>query len=100
MNIGERLQLLRTQRVMSERALAIKAGLVPSQINKIEHNLTKPSLDSLERICQALDISISDFFASDISSLDPDLKRLLDTANKLTPKQRKLFLELMDSYLK
>ena len=95
MNIGERLRYLREQNGISGKALAEKIGLVPSQINKIEHGVTKPSIDSLERICAALNISLSDFFATEAPTIDPSLSRLLQAAEKLTEVERQKLTELL-----
>ena len=96
MNIGERLRFLREQAGISGKALAEKIGLVPSQINKIEHNVTKPSIDSLERICDALGITLGDFFSADTLELEPEIQRLLQSAKKLTPTEREKLIELID----
>jgi transcriptional regulator with XRE-family HTH domain len=92
MNIGARLRILRTQYGISERALASKAGLVSSQINKIEHNVTKPSIDSLERICSALDLTLSDFFAQ--PDLSPVVTELINIVKKLPPEKVKPLIEI------
>jgi transcriptional regulator with XRE-family HTH domain len=96
MNIGERLRFLREQSGISGKALAEKIGLVPSQINKIEHNVTKPSIDSLERICGALGITLGEFFSAEKLEVEPELLRLLQTAKKLTPAEREKLIELID----
>ena len=96
MNIGERLRFLREQSGISGKALAEKIGLVPSQINKIEHNVTKPSIDSLERICGSLGITLGEFFSVEKLDIEPELRRLLQTAKKLTPAEREKLIELID----
>lgn len=96
MNIGDRLRILREQSGISGKALAEKIGIVPSQINKIEHNVTKPSLDTLEKICAALGITLGDFFAPDKMELEPEILRFLQSAKKLTPDERKKLIELID----
>jgi transcriptional regulator with XRE-family HTH domain len=63
---------LRESKNISARQLAEKVQLDPSQISKIETGKSNPSLDSLERICDALGISLSELFA-DLSELPPDL---------------------------
>ena len=72
-------------------------GLVPSQINKIEHGVTKPSIDSLERICSALNVTLSDFFASEAPTLAPSLSRLLQAAERLTEEERQKLTELLNT---
>ena len=97
MNYGSRLKYFREINGVTGKALAEKAGLVPSQIYKIEGNSTKPSLDSLERICTALDITLADFFAEETPELSPELRRLLNTASKLTPEQLAAVQALLDT---
>jgi len=94
MIIGERLKYFREQAGISGKSLAEKAGLVPSQIYKIESNVTKPSLDSLERICEVLGITLAEFFADtqEQEPLPTDIRQLIDLAQNLTPHQREILL--------
>lgn len=96
MNIGERLRLLRKQSGLSGKALAEKAKLVPSQVNKIEHGTAKPSIDALERMCDVLGITLGEFFATEQNDLDPELRQFLQSAQKLTPIERQKLMELID----
>lgn len=96
MNIGERLRLLRKQSGLSGKALAEKAKLVPSQVNKIEHGTANPSIDALERMCDVLGITLGEFFATEQNDLDPELRQFLQSAQKLTPVERQKLMELID----
>ncbi|MDT8901123.1 helix-turn-helix domain-containing protein [Anaeroselena agilis] len=62
MDVGRRLKQVLDAQGKSGRALALRVGVVPSQISKIISGTTKPSLDLLERICDELGISMSIFF--------------------------------------
>lgn len=95
--VGKRIKELREQAGTSGRMLAKLTKLDPSQISKIENGAAKPSLDALDRICQALDITISEFFSTESDPLPPDLVQLLKTTKKLTPEQRKLLNEFLRS---
>lgn len=64
MNYGKKLKNLRKQSGLSANALARQVSLDPTTIYKIEANVSKPSLDALERICLVLGISMSDFFSA------------------------------------
>jgi len=97
MNVGAKLKKAREDRGVSGRALALKVGVVPSQISKIENGVTNPSLDLLQRLCDALSISLSDFFAEEEPELSPELRRLLDTAKKLSPEQREHLQKLLEA---
>ncbi len=58
-----------------------------------------PSLQSLEKICNAFDMTMAQFLAEDdkLAEITPDQKKLLDKWEKLSPRQKQAFLELMDS---
>jgi transcriptional regulator with XRE-family HTH domain len=62
LHVGERLRQLRTQRDLSVRALAAKAGFSPSFISQVEHDQVSPSIASLERIAAVLGITLGGFF--------------------------------------
>jgi transcriptional regulator with XRE-family HTH domain len=44
------------------RALAARAGCSPSFISQVEHGQASPSISSLERLVQALGMTLGDFF--------------------------------------
>ncbi len=60
--VGERLRQLRTQRGLSVRALAARAGFSPSFISQVEHDQVSPSIASLERIAAVLGVTLGGFF--------------------------------------
>lgn len=61
-NLGEIVRRLRTARELSVRTLAGRAGFSPSFISQVEHNQASPSIASLERLADALGVSLGDFF--------------------------------------
>lgn|SRR5690625_4714707 len=95
-NIGERILVLREERKLSARKLANMANLDPSQISKIEQGVSKPSLDALDRICNAFGISMSDFFSKDSFDIPSYQRELLQTSKSLSAHQ----IELLNNFLK
>ncbi len=59
---GERLRSLRTERGLSQRALAKQAGISPNSISLIERNEISPNITTLQALAVALDVHISYFF--------------------------------------
>lgn len=55
---GQHLRLLRTQRGYSQEELAAKAKLHRTYISLIERGKQSVTLDTMEKIAQALDISV------------------------------------------
>lgn len=94
MDIGARLRELRNGKKLSARRLGIAADLDQTTIYKLERNEVMPSLRSLERICNVLDITLPDFFLAG-DGLNPDLRRLLDAARGLDSKQIDLAVKII-----
>lgn len=62
MALGERLRELRTMRGLQQRELAAKAGLTPSLISQVERSRLSPSIATLRKLAQVLDVPVSRFF--------------------------------------
>jgi transcriptional regulator with XRE-family HTH domain len=60
--VGDHLREVRTGQGISVRALAARAGCSPSFISQVERGQASPSISSLERLVQALGMSLGDFF--------------------------------------
>jgi len=88
MNIGSMLRTLRKSRGMTAKELAMLAGIAQSTISDIENDKISPSVDTLSKLLSSLNISISDFFATDSYDLPPDLYSLIETTKKLPPEER------------
>ncbi|MED4971386.1 helix-turn-helix domain-containing protein [Parageobacillus toebii] len=98
MQLGQKLKEIRKQLGLSGNQLAKLSGIGQSTISDIENQKISPSIDTLERICDALGISLSEFFA-DQSELPPDILQLVEAAKKLTPKERQKITELIQTTL-
>lgn len=59
---GNRIRFLRYKKNLSQEELAFLANINPSYIGHIERGLKCPTIDTLNKICSALEISLSDFF--------------------------------------
>lgn len=60
--VGEVIRKLRENQHLSIRTLAGKCGFSPSFISQIEHGQASPSINSLEHIASALEVTLGDFF--------------------------------------
>lgn len=65
MTVGDRLKALRTERNLSQRALAERAGIATNSVSLIERNETSPSVATLQNLATALQVRISYFFETD-----------------------------------
>lgn len=60
---AEVLKRLRAQKGISQEKLGFESGLHRTYISQLERGLKSPSLKTLERLCRALDISLSELVA-------------------------------------
>ncbi|MCW7553874.1 MULTISPECIES: helix-turn-helix domain-containing protein [Endozoicomonas] len=59
---GRKLKELRKQQGLSQEELAHRAGLHNPDISEIEHGQRNPTLMTMHRLAQALDVEIKIFF--------------------------------------
>lgn len=98
-NVLERITELREQKNWTEYQLAEHSGLTQSTISSWYRKDILPTLPSLERICEAFGISISQFFedtSNEISIINPRQKQLLERASKLDNEQYDALINFLD----
>lgn len=61
-SLGKRIKHLRNEKHLTQDKLAELTGLSTDFIGKIEVNINKPSLKSLIKIANALDVHIKELF--------------------------------------
>ena len=61
-DVGKRLRALREERGISMRALARRSGLSANALSMIERGLTSPSVSTLIKLANALEVPITAFF--------------------------------------
>lgn len=89
---------LRQQRGWTEYQLAERAGLPQSTISSWYRKNLIPTLPSLEKICAAFGITLSQLFAEegDPVELTGEQRRLLDRWSRLRREQQAAVLALLD----
>lgn len=86
-NLGERLRYLREQRKLTQKQLALQAKVSQATIAHIEKSTKDPSVETLRKISEALDIHVATLFSgNDVFVFDLiRLRRKYTSADKLTP---------------
>ena len=92
MEVGKRIRYFREKSSMSQNMLADKAGLSQSHLRRVELGESRITVDHLEMVCDALGITLKDFF--DFDSQNQDFSSAI---SNLTSKQRQLLLEFLKS---
>ena len=78
MQIGTTIRGYRLQKGMSQGDIEKRTGLLRCYLSRVENGHTVPSLETLSKIAEALDLPLSQFFAEDT------IRREMDTI-RLTP---------------
>lgn len=98
--IGKRLRQLRRERGLTGRDIANAVGIGQSTISQIETYRQLPNIQTLDAICQALGITLADFFAVDSREEIPqDIRKLCDKARYLKPEQRDALIRLIETMI-
>ncbi|MBI3808720.1 MAG: helix-turn-helix transcriptional regulator [Nitrospirae bacterium] len=65
---GKQLQRLRTRHGLTPEQLAVKAGLVPFYVTKLEQGEHDPTLSTLVRLAKALRVSVTELLGESVSA--------------------------------
>lgn len=95
--IIERIDLILTEKNLSRYKLAQTSGLSQSSISNLLNRRNTPSIQTLQRICNGLDMTLAQFFSYDdeYPNLTTEQKNLLDIWASLSKHKR----ELASAYL-
>lgn len=98
-DVLERITYYRTQKNWTEYQLAEESGLTQSTISSWYRKNTIPSIPSLEKICSAFGITLSQFFSTEMDNitLTTQQKELLKEAGRLTVSQQAALVEFFKS---
>lgn len=92
MNTSERIRDLREKAGYSQNELAGRAGISQSHLRRVELGQAGITVNHLEMVCDALGISLKEFF--NVSTEKDDF---LETVSKLSPKQKQLLTAFLKS---
>ena len=100
--IGQRIRNYRTQKGLSQEKLAELAGCHPTYIGQLERGEKNATLESVEKIASAMDISLSELFdklgKSGGDNIAAKCYDLVASKNEAEQKQLYRMLQEMDKY--
>lgn len=88
-DIGGRIKELRVAKGLQQSELADMVGITRESLSRMERNKVSPSIETLERICDALEVSIRQFFNSPESELPPEVRNIAKSVLALNEEQRR-----------
>ncbi len=80
LNIGKKIQELRTRKALSIRKLSSIAGITPSMLSQIENEQVNPSINTLRALADALEAPLYHFFreeSEDQPVVTPNLRKTI-----------------------
>lgn len=98
MDLNQKLQKMMKERNWTAYRLAKESGLSESTLTNLFKRNTLPTIPTLEAICDAFGITLSQFFAeAEMVELTPELKMLFENWKYLTPQQKSAVQLLLQS---
>jgi transcriptional regulator with XRE-family HTH domain len=76
-NIGNVIRSYRGERGLSQGDIERRTGLLRCYLSRVENGHTVPSLETLAKIAEALDISLADFFPGSETPSERDAQKML-----------------------
>ncbi len=76
-NIGDVIRSYRGERGLSQGDIERRTGLLRCYLSRVENGHTVPSLETLAKIAEALDISLADFFPGSETPSERDAQKML-----------------------
>lgn len=100
---GNRIKELRKEFALSQEQLALNAGITPVYLGQVERGQKNATVNTIELICNALNVSLSDFFATadNCSALEDDDvgKQILHQLTGLNNTEKTVVLQLIKQAL-
>lgn len=92
MEVRKRIISLREQCGLTQNGLADKAGVSQTHLRRVELGQADITIGHLQLLCDAMSISIQDFFKDESNSDEISV-----AFSKLSPKQKKLLIAFIES---
>ena len=104
MKIGDRIKDIRLAKNLSQKEVISAIGMGAAQYSRIENGKTDPSISTVEKITQALGISLSELFAdedilSEVNSSDKTLMEKVKLMESLDEEERNTLYNILDAFV-
>ena len=98
--IGLRVKELCDKQQITKYRLSQMTGVTQTVLSRIIKRENVPTIQTLEKICAALNISLAQFFAKDENPLDltAEQKEIIETWNGLSPEERERLMKIIRTF--
>jgi len=90
--VGQRIREYRLKKGLSQEELAHRAELHTAHLGRIERGEKNPTLESIEKIANALEISFEELFSFDVeptNEKEPMIDKIVSYLRAMTPEEQK-----------
>jgi len=99
-NLGKRIKEARKRLNLTQERLSEKANISNVYLGEIERGEKTPSIPVLIDLIEALDVSADFLLRDELNSANVIINNeLTDKLSKLTPKQRKTAIDILNAYI-
>jgi len=100
-NVGESLKQIRKGKDMSQKEVAVKMGVNPNQYSRIETNGVVPSLKTLLKVAEVLEVTVDEILygyqnKKQAVIKDQELLEAMDVINNLPPGDQFVAKEMLN----
>ena len=100
MDTKQRIAELAQERNWSNYELAKRSGVQLTTIQNMYHRNYEPTIPTLQALCKALGISLSQFFAEgELVDITEEQRGVLTLWNRLSEEQKRIVRDLMENMI-
>ena len=98
--IGPRIKELCDKQQITKYRLSQMTGVTQTVLSRIMKGENVPTIQTIEKICVALNISLAQFFAKDENppDLTAEQKEIIETWNELNPEERERLMKIIRTF--
>ena len=94
--LGQKIRQFRTSQGLSQEELALRAGLNPAHLGHIERGLKSPTIDTISKISEALNVELSQLFDFENESrYDTKNTKIIAAVSDLNERQQNDVLKMI-----
>ena len=104
MKVAERIKQIRKAKSLSQKEVTAAINMGTAQYSRIENGRTDPSISTLEKIAQALGVTLAELFAdggqpTEVNSTDRTLMEKVKLMEALEEKERHTLFTMLDAFV-
>lgn len=103
--VGAKIKYLRQKRGLSQEALALSCDMNPAFLGHVERGMRSPTLNTLQRICDGLGITLTELLTDPNASADSTgcaaaIQHVTNRMRQLTPAQAAHIADMVEQAIR